>query len=442
MMVRLLVAVGVLLALPATALAQSWSSAANTVWQRAAATAATSSGVLYAVGNTSSGYTVDAFDPASNTWSSKAPLGGAFLADVNGTLWGGTALLGDGSTSLFKYNASTNSWGGQVSTSAVPGATQKVAIGTQLYFVTRFGSPSGQITIGLIVYDTVANTWTTKVGQFQGGTAYQDSTAAVLNGKIYFVGGMPINGGQVGAQPILEEYDPTANTWTQKASLPTPVGSAGVAAVNGKLYVVGGYGNSIVNGSFQKAPLGTTQVWDPTTNTWSTLGNLQTVRWGLGLSAIGSTLYAIDGTNGTQGVATVEKLTVAAAYYRIKNRWQGTYMNTEHLTGYVEVSSICPTCQSAMWSIEDSGQGYVRLKNRWTGKYMHIQDLTGRVQYGDIYPQWDSAKWFLDDFNGFKRVRNLWQNLFVHIENLTGYAQYGTVYDTWESAQWTLEPVQ
>ena len=440
-MVRLLVAVGVLLALPATAFAQSWSSAANTVWQRAAATAATSSGVLYAVGNTSSGYTVDAYDPGSNTWTSKAALGGAFLADVNGTLYGATAALGDGTSTVYKFNASTNAWA-PVSTSSIQGANQMVALGTQLYFVTRFGTPSGTFTIGLIVYDTVANTWTTKVGQFQGGTAYQDSTAAVLNGKIYFVGGLS-SGGQISVQPILEEYDPTANTWTQKASLPTAVGGAGVTAASGKLYVVGGYGNSIVNGSFQKAPLGVTQVWDPSSNTWTTLGNLQTARYGLGLSAIGSTLYAVDGNNGTQGVGTVEKLTIGIAYYRIKNRWQGTYMHTEHLTGFVEVSSICPTCQSAMWSIEDSGQGYVRLKNRWTGKYMHIQDLTGRVQYGDIYPQWDSAKWFLDDFNGYKRVRSLWQpNNFIHIENLTGYAQYGTVNDTWLSAQWTLEPVQ
>ncbi|HXK16912.1 MAG TPA: RICIN domain-containing protein, partial [Polyangiaceae bacterium] len=178
------------------------------------------------------------------------------------------------------------------------------------------------------------------------------------------------------------------------------------------------------------------------------LANMPTPRWGLGLAALGNDIYAIDGVNGpdtTFAVRTVEKLSVpaAVAYYRIKNRWQGTYMHTENLNGFVQVGSICPTCLSAQWSFEDSGQGYFRIKNRWTGKYIHIENLTGKLQYGDILPQWDSAKWFLDNFNGYKRIRSLWQNnQFAHIENLTGFAQYGTVYDTWESAQWTFEPVQ
>jgi hypothetical protein len=206
--------------------------------------------------------------------------------------------------------------------------------------------------------------------------------------------------------------------------------------------VIGGY-----SGAGTVTPKSTTQVYDTASDSWSQLADMPTPRYGLGLAALGNDIYAVDGVNGpdsTFAVRTVEKLSVpvAVAYYRIKNRWQSTYMHTENLTGYVQVGAINSAWLSAQWSLEDSGQGYSRIKNRWTGKYIHIENLTGKLQYGDIYPQWDSAKWIFDNFNGYKRIRSLWQNKFAHIENLTGFAQYGDVYDTWESAQWTFEAVQ
>jgi N-acetylneuraminic acid mutarotase len=437
--VKYLLTIVAMLTLSSSAFAQSatWSSAAGTIWQRAAATAAVSNGVLYAVGMTSSGSTVESFAPATNTWTQKASQG-PLLADVNGTLY---AASGTDQMSLYKFNASNNSWTFVSTSPSGKGGYQMVAVGTELFFITRFGRPvqSSPFTIGLNVYDTIAGTWTTEVGQFQGADEQQEMGVAVVSGKLYFVGGKPYAFNQ--ATPRVVVYDPANGSWTAKADMPVSVARPGATALNGKLYVIGGY-----SGVGTVTPKASTQVYDPSTNTWAQLADMPTPRYGLGLAALGNDIYAIDGTNGpdsTFSVRAVEKLSVpvTVAYYRIKNRWQNTYMHTENLTGYVQVGSICDTCLSAMWSIEDSGQGYVRLKNRWTGKYIHIENLTGKLQYGDIQPQWDSAKWFLDNFNGYKRIRNLWQNKFAHIENLTGYAQYGDVYDTWESAQWTFVPV-
>lgn len=438
--VKWVLTLAVLLTLSGTASAQtpSWNAAAGTIWQRASATAVVSSGVLYAVGNTSSGSTVEAYNPATNTWTQKASQG-PMVADVNGTLY--AASGSESQVSVYKYSAATNAWS-FVSTSPGLGGYQMVAIGTELFFITRYGRPvqSSPFTIGLHVYDTVAGTWTVEAGQFQGADENQEMTVAPLNGKLYFVGGKPYSFGQ--ATPRLLEYDPATGAWAAKADAPVSIARGAATALNGRLYVVGGY-----SGINAVTPKATTQVWDPSTNTWTQLADMQAPRYGLGVAALGNELYAVDGTNGpdsTYSVRTVEKLSIpaAVAYYRIKNRWQGTYMHTESLNGYVQVGSICPTCLSAQWSLEDSGQGYVRIKNRWTGKYVHIENLTGKLQYGDILPQWDSAKWFLDNFNGYKRVRNLWQNKFAHIENLTGFAQYGDVNDAWESAQWTFEAVQ
>ncbi len=431
------VALAVILGVPVTAFAQtpSWSSVASTNYARNTATAVASGGVLYTVGMTSSGSTVEAYNPATNTWTLKASFG-PLAADVNGTLYAAWINPADNSASVSKFNVGNNSWIAVSTSPAGLGGSQMVAVGTELFFITRYGVPSNSspFTIGLHVFDTVAGTWTVEVGQFQGAQEYQNTTAVALGNKIYFVGGVPYVISF--AQARFLEYDVSTGVWTQRADLPLGIARAGATALNGKLYVAGGItGLSTVENA--------TQVYDPASNTWSTLADMPTSRYGLGLAALGSDIYAVDGHNGSSGLATVEKLTVpTTTYYRIKNRWQSTYMHTEHLTGSVEVGGIYPAWWSAQWSIEDSGQGYVRLKNRWTGKYMHTENLTGRVQYGDIYPHWDSAKWFLDNFNGYKRIRNLWTNQFAHLENLTGYAQYGFVYDTWESAQWTLEPVQ
>jgi N-acetylneuraminic acid mutarotase len=437
LVLRWLLVLAALLALPRAAFAQaaSWSAAPNMVFARNTPVAVASGGLLYAVSMTSSGSTVESFDPSTNGWTLKAS-NGPLAADVNGTLYAAWINVGDSSAVVSKYNVGSNSWSAVSTSPAGLGGSQMVAIGSELFFVTRYSRPvqSSPFTIGLHVYDTVANTWTVEVGQFQGAEERQDTTAVALNNKLYFVGGKPYSAGF--ATDRLLEYDPAAGTWTAKASLPVPIARAGATALGGKLYVVGGQtGVDTVENA--------TQVYDAATNTWSTVADLPTARFGLGVASLAGAIYALGGNTGTTAVNTVEKLTLpTTAYYRIKNRWQGTYLHTENLTGFVQVGGINGSWLSAQWSLEDSGQGYFRVKNRWTGKYIHIENLTGKLQYGDILPSWDSAKWFFDNFNGYKRIRSAWQaNQFAHIENLTGSAQYGAVYDTWQSAQWTLEAV-
>jgi Kelch motif len=68
------------------------------------------------------------------------------------------------------------------------------------------------------------------------------------NGKVYLVGGY--NRGDVtSAQPNTWEYDPVADTFTERAPIPHAVGGAASGIINGHLYVAGGRdaANTIVN---------------------------------------------------------------------------------------------------------------------------------------------------------------------------------------------------
>ena len=70
-------------------------------------------------------------------------------------------------------------------------------------------------------------------------TARTSLSVAAVNGKIYAIGG---NDGSYLA--VNEEYDPAANTWSARADMPTARHGLAAAAVNGKIYAIGGYGGS------------------------------------------------------------------------------------------------------------------------------------------------------------------------------------------------------
>src|SRR5215470_13358295 len=89
-------------------------------------------------------------------------------------------------------------------------------------------------------FDPAANSWTQKKPM---PLASHHVAFATLNNKIYAFGGFKLpESGPAAWEPINNawEYDPAADTWKELAPMPTKRGAAAAAAVDGKLYVVGG----------------------------------------------------------------------------------------------------------------------------------------------------------------------------------------------------------
>ncbi len=114
---------------------------------------------------------------------------------------------------------------------------------------------------------------------------------AVVNGKIYAIGGYNYGSGYLG---INEEYDPATNTWVTKTSMPTPRDSFGIAVVENKIYVIGG-----TNGDYMGTDVN--EVYDPETDTWVAGPAMPTARYGLGVAVVDDSLYAIGGREGWFG---------------------------------------------------------------------------------------------------------------------------------------------
>jgi non-specific serine/threonine protein kinase len=104
---------------------------------------------------------------------------------------------------------------------------------------------------------------------------------------LYAVGGRTFTAGS--NTNVVQRYDPKADRWDILTPTPQPVGGAGAAIVKGQLIVVGGEAATSVSG--------TAQSYDLTAPTaaWTTLSSLDPGRHGLGVTAIGNTLYAVGG---------------------------------------------------------------------------------------------------------------------------------------------------
>jgi len=107
---------------------------------------------------------------------------------------------------------------------------------------------------------------------------------------------------------VVQRYDPKADHWDILTPTLQPVSGAGAAIVDGRLIVVGGEGVTTVSG--------TAQAYDLTASaaTWTPLASLDPGRHGLGVTAIGNTLYAVGGA--TKPGHTASTNLVAALTFR------------------------------------------------------------------------------------------------------------------------------
>jgi hypothetical protein len=130
----------------------------------------------------------------------------------------------------------------------------------------------------------------------------QDAAAAVLDGRIYVIGGFGPNSESTSTNFVLE---PPAGTdmspapdqpippivplgaWTQARPIPEAVDHAAAASLDGYLYVAGGSIEKMVTNKFWR--------YDPIEDDWVSLPPLPTPRYGAVMQAVNGKLYLIGG---------------------------------------------------------------------------------------------------------------------------------------------------
>jgi N-acetylneuraminic acid mutarotase len=139
------------------------------------------------------------------------------------------------------------------------------------------------------VYDPATDTWIQK-GDMPASRAA--GFTSVVDGKIYLIGGY-------GGSQRVDEYDPSTDTWTVKSEMPTARRSLSTSALDGKIYAIGGY----LPGVSGHAGVATVEVYDPATDTWTTAPDMPTGRFGLRTSVVAGRIYVIGGMDDWPGSA-------------------------------------------------------------------------------------------------------------------------------------------
>jgi N-acetylneuraminic acid mutarotase len=143
----------------------------------------------------------------------------------------------------------------------------------------------------------IEDSWAPKAPLHQGRAGLG---VVAVNGKIYAIGGTTSStssafaGGFVGTN---EKYDIETDTWTYRASMPTPRAYFAVAAYQNKIYCIGGAVGINVDeiGFYSYNTSGINEVYDTVTNAWETKTTMPYAELGLQANVVNGKIYVVGG---------------------------------------------------------------------------------------------------------------------------------------------------
>src|SRR5439155_16131059 len=143
------------------------------------------------------------------------------------------------------------------------------------------------------LYDPVIGSWSTTGPMVS--TFGQRSVTLLANGKVLVVGGY--NGLY---RSDAELYDPGTNQWTATGSMTTErAGHIAISLADGDALVIGGYKD------LSGIPVQTAELYDATTGTWARTGDMTTRRANATASLLPSgRVLVVGGFSGTGPVST------------------------------------------------------------------------------------------------------------------------------------------
>ena len=202
------------------------------------------------------------------------------------------------------YDTETQSWSALPPMPTPRGALAAVAVGNKIYVVGGARIPVGmELSDGLTVsgpvellgtmdvFDTEMNSWTVLKSMTLPRNHHD---VAYLDGKLYLIGGAIgscFPGGWSSKVWVNEVYEIATDTWSTRAPMPTARSGIGLAALDGKIYVIGGEGWIDELGGVSRA----VEAYDPKRNSWAEEVPMPTPRHGFAKGVIDGKLYAVSG---------------------------------------------------------------------------------------------------------------------------------------------------
>lgn len=244
-------------------------------------------------------------------WTSRAPLP-EVRTEVSVTtdgdrlfLVGGFAPCGGGGSSaeapgrMWVYDAATDEW---TAVGDIPEGVNHagfVHLAGRLYIIGGFQEASFSPTAATRIYDIASRRWSEGAPM---PTPRGAAAVVVADGRIHAIGGNVSSPGAVheheradvtsdNSVGTHEVYDPATDTWSRLEPMPTPRNHLGAAVLGGRIHVVGGRSN----GDFEMTAH---EVFDPASGTWTSGPAIPTGRSGIAAVERDGMMYVFGGEAG------------------------------------------------------------------------------------------------------------------------------------------------
>lgn len=157
------------------------------------------------------------------------------------------------------------------------------------------------------IYDSASNSWSSAPSL---GTARYGHAMAAVTGRVYVMGGYD------GSSELssAETYDTLADSWSAIASMTMARHAAAGAAVGGKVYMVGGLFGS-------RFPTPSAEVYEPSSNSWSAIASMEIARYSHTAVAVGRNIYVMGGSSGDAKSSAEVYSVVSDSWSTISTPW-------------------------------------------------------------------------------------------------------------------------
>ena len=230
------------------------------------------------------------------------------------------AAAGLNSPLLAGHAQGTREWGNRAPL-VEPNSEMAVALLDGKIYVVG-GYPSTRVSVDTVqVYDIGSDSWRLTTPY---PTTINHSSAVGLDGVLYVIGGQTNAGGRNSKSlytSAVHAYDPKTGKWTARAPMPTARSAMAHAVIDGKVYVAGG-----------RPPRGHDfAVYDPKADAWTSLPDLPTARNHMAAVAIDGKFYVAGGRFG--GGFRSEITAALEMYDPATNKWQAKRPMSEKRSG-------------------------------------------------------------------------------------------------------------
>jgi N-acetylneuraminic acid mutarotase len=280
-------------------------------------------GRIYAIGghdNVSDLKVNEEYDPKTDTWKTKAPMPtprhnfALFVFQNKIHVIGGSLLSAEFTRAHEVYDPASDTWESRTPVSnklgAIDGYEANVVNG-KAYIISGSASlwPPWTNVDNNQAYDPLTDEWSYKAPIPNG--VFQYASAAV-DKKIYIIGGRDISIDKT--YDLTQIYDVETNRWSLGARVPTGLSGAGGAVTSGikapeRIYFIGGYTCLNGGGTFFSEDHDLNQIYDPERDEWTLGKPMPTSRNDFGLAVVDDVLYAIGGYDGTNYLSVNEQYT-------------------------------------------------------------------------------------------------------------------------------------